>query len=234
MKYYIDCEFDGLGGKLISMALVREDGRSLYVVTDHKPQNLWVAEHVSPVLYAVPLDRIEFSAFEASPLALARLLEEYFGEDLNPHIVADWPDDIKYFCEACITGPGTMISVRSVSMEIRRVDAYENGKAIAGPDHAIQHNAWWDALALKTYFDQIESEDETMGHRPRGEFRDPPTDAKPVHPPHLKRNCEREGWDAYFAGKKRGECGYPLARPDLHEGYRKGWDAAAEADDRRP
>ncbi len=32
MRYYIDTEFNGTGGQLLSLALVREDGLSFYEV----------------------------------------------------------------------------------------------------------------------------------------------------------------------------------------------------------
>ena len=32
MNIYIDCEFNGFGGKLISMALCADDGREFYEV----------------------------------------------------------------------------------------------------------------------------------------------------------------------------------------------------------
>lgn len=37
MKYYLDCEFDGYRGSLLSLALVREDGESLYLINDIEP-----------------------------------------------------------------------------------------------------------------------------------------------------------------------------------------------------
>ena len=51
MKYYLDTEFDGLGGKLISFALVREDGNSVsYVVQDYA-DDPWVQANVIPILW---------------------------------------------------------------------------------------------------------------------------------------------------------------------------------------
>lgn len=51
MNLYIDCEFNGFGGQLISMALVAEDGTEFYeVVPLLEEVTPWVAEHVMPVL----------------------------------------------------------------------------------------------------------------------------------------------------------------------------------------
>lgn len=47
--------------------------------------------------------------------------------------------------ETAPTGPGTMIEVRpSIKFEMHRVDAYPT--TLPG---AIQHNAYWDAMALR-------------------------------------------------------------------------------------
>lgn len=55
MKYFLDCEFmeDGKTIELLSLSLVREDGRSLYVINDSADRskaNDWVKENVIPSL----------------------------------------------------------------------------------------------------------------------------------------------------------------------------------------
>lgn len=52
MRYYLDTEFDGFGGPLLSLALVREDGASFYVVTSASAENEWVKANVEPILLA--------------------------------------------------------------------------------------------------------------------------------------------------------------------------------------
>lgn len=64
--------------------------------------------------------------------------------DPGPVVISDWPDDIRYFCELLITGPGQMIALPGVRFEVRRVDAYPT--TLEG---AVQHNALWDACALQ-------------------------------------------------------------------------------------
>lgn len=155
MKYYIDCEFDGRGGKLLSMALVSETGRSLYAIMNETVTDPWVRENVVPLVLMVPVDQIQFFSASATPVQLSTMINDFLRSDPQPHIVADWPDDIKYFAEACITGPGTMINVPGLKMSVKRVDAYPT--TLYG---AIQHNAWWDAMALRHLFRQrIENED---------------------------------------------------------------------------
>lgn len=146
MKYYLDCEFDGRGGELISMGLVSETGRSLYVVMDYTAKDEWVLANVVPLLFDVPMERIDHLCFGASPKKLSFMLETYFKSDEYPHVIADWPDDIKYLCEALITGPGTMINIPGAKFSIKRVDAYPTPIS-----DAVQHNAWWDAVVLWKY-----------------------------------------------------------------------------------
>lgn len=158
-KYFIDCEFNGYRGELISMALVCEDGRSLYMIASdtvlYFPQDSrladdrkfipyphidkWVLENVLPSLFKSYRRPVILSR---AKMAIA--IETFLLNDDAPIIIADWPDDIKYFCELVITGPGTMIKVPGLTFEIHRVDAYPT--TLPG---AIQHNAFWDALALK-------------------------------------------------------------------------------------
>lgn len=137
-KYYLDCEFDGFEGQLLSMALVCEDGRELYwqkagqlVIHDE-----WVKENVMPIM----------SVDGATPThaRLTKLLAEMFAGDDDPIVIADWPDDFTYLCPEVLTGPGTMIDIPSLKMEVIRVDAYPTDL-----EGAVQHNALWDARALK-------------------------------------------------------------------------------------
>ena len=54
MRYYLDCEFNGMGGELLSLALVSDGSRSLYIIRQDLPQDIepWVANHVLPILHA--------------------------------------------------------------------------------------------------------------------------------------------------------------------------------------
>lgn len=142
MNYYLDTEFNGYEGALISMALVKEDGDSLYMIFE-KPYKIddWVAENVMPILQDVPPDiwiaHIDFNA--AAPL-----IWRFMHGDESPIIHADWPDDIRHFCDSVITGPGKMVPIPSLQFQVHRVDAYPTD--LPG---AFQHNAWWDAMALR-------------------------------------------------------------------------------------
>jgi len=158
MRYYLDCEFNGMGGELLSLALVCENAKrhSLYLVREGMPDvEPWVAQNVLPIIHAdtnAPGPRIVLVA----PLSeWASAIESILEGDSDVTIVTDWPDDIKYVCELIITGPGTMINVRpSIKFEMHRVDAYPTD--LPG---AIQHNAYWDAMALRRRLERMAREE---------------------------------------------------------------------------
>lgn len=141
MKYYLDTEFNGFLGELISLAMVAEDGRELYLSNIDRLENNveWVRDNVIPIL-TVPGAEPLCSNLEQ----ISHDIGKFLAHDSHPHIVVDWPDDIKYFCEAIITGPGEMIAVPRLEFELVRVDAYPT--KLLG---AVQHNALWDARALQ-------------------------------------------------------------------------------------
>lgn len=149
MKYFLDTEFDGFGGKLLSLALVREDNESLYIIYKHNIitgiTDPWVEQNVLPILYEVPAPLPGMLHVVHDDIDAARLIQAYLAQDdYVPYIITDWPDDVKYMCQAVITGPGMMINVPRLQFDVVRVDAYPT--EVKG---AVQHNAWWDAMALK-------------------------------------------------------------------------------------
>lgn len=141
MRYFIDCEFDGFRGPLISMALVREDGRSLYFTLPQVEfaQDEWVIANVLPILKSTPQ-----TPYQLTPATAALAVAEFMDDDEGPHIVADWPDDLRHFCDLVVTGPGQMTHLPSFTLEVKRIDAYPTSL-----EGAVQHCAWWDALALR-------------------------------------------------------------------------------------
>lgn len=141
MKYYIDTEFNSYRGELISMAIVREDGRSLYLVLPFDEDKLdpWVLENVVPVLTDSP-EPPQRVTLQQAPF----LVEHFLSGDEDVHLVADWPTDHQHFCHLIEHGPGDMIFLPHLTMEVVRVDAYPTVL-----QEAVQHNAWWDAVALR-------------------------------------------------------------------------------------
>lgn len=129
MNIYIDCEWDGYRGPLLSLALCAADGREFYGVLDEDATDLWVKQNVIPILGKKMMARPEFD------LKLAAFLQAY--ED--PHIIADWPEDLARFCDALITGPGERLNVPQFTMEFKTVEAPSQRP----------HNALWDARAIR-------------------------------------------------------------------------------------
>jgi hypothetical protein len=137
MRLFLDTEFNGFGGKLISMALVPEDKtkpefyEELHITEQLEP---WVRENVVPHLILLPIGYGEFQN------ALANYLWNV-GESI---IIADWPDDIRYFCESLITGPGQMINLmNNVKFELDFGIEYES---------LVPHNALHDARAIRDFY----------------------------------------------------------------------------------
>ena len=131
-KLYIDCEFNGFQGELISMALVAETGEEFYEVLQCSTPVTWVADHVMPILNKEP---VNLGVFKEK---LSGFLEQF--EKIT--VIADWPEDIMHFTASLLTGPGTMMkTIPEINMVINR-------KLHSG-NSAIPHNALEDARAIK-------------------------------------------------------------------------------------
>lgn len=50
MRYYLDTEFDGHNGPLLSLALVTRSGHGLYVRTSDRAKDPWVIQNVEPLM----------------------------------------------------------------------------------------------------------------------------------------------------------------------------------------
>lgn len=129
MRLFIDGEWNGYRGELISMALVAEDGREFYAVLGCANPEPWVAENVMPKLAGTR------ESIDSAQVRLSLFLAQFDAA----HIVADWPEDIERFCRLLITGPGTRIDTPPLTMEIVRVDAPSKNP----------HNALADARGLR-------------------------------------------------------------------------------------
>lgn len=129
MKLWLDCEFNGWNGQLISMALVAEDGREFYEVLPCESPVEWVAENVMPHLGKPAVSQEVF----------ADKLRFFLQRFLDLQIIADWPDDIAYFCKALITGPGERIVTPPLAFYVIEVQ-YES---------EVPHNALCDARAIR-------------------------------------------------------------------------------------
>jgi hypothetical protein len=128
---YIDTEFNGFGGSLISLAIVTEYGAEFYEVLEcREPVHPWVAEHVMPILEKPP---VTFEVFQSH-------LQSFLWHMPSIRIIADWPDDIKYFCESLIVAPGVAISHPPIEFVLDRT--------LSSGDSKVPHNALHDARAI--------------------------------------------------------------------------------------
>ena len=138
MKLFLDTEFNGFGGKLISMALVPENDSvpEFYKELEIKDQlEPWVRDNVVPHMFLPASTRQEFQQ------ALGNYLCECRDDII---IIADWPDDIRYFCESLITGPGMMLKfVNNLKFELDFGIEYES---------LVPHNALHDARAIRDFY----------------------------------------------------------------------------------
>lgn len=143
MRYFIDCEFDGHNGSLLSIALVKDDGDSIHIRADIEPLNLWVRQNVLPIIDSHKAPKSAKVYWNQ----VGGAIRAFIGEDDCPTIIADSPVDIYRFCREISTGQdGQWASCDYPAMrfEVHNVDCYPT--TLEG---AVQHNAWWDAMALR-------------------------------------------------------------------------------------
>jgi hypothetical protein len=141
--YFLDCEFNGFGGELISIALAGEV-REIYLCRPEAELNAmvphpWVEEHVLPFL-ALPDARPEIVPLRD----FGRTIQAFLSSDPAPEIVADWPEDLSHFMRCLILSPGQMVRIPDLTMRLVNASAYPTDL-----EAAVQHNALWDARALR-------------------------------------------------------------------------------------
>ena len=144
MRYFLDTEFNGFGGGLLSLALVPEDGTEFYATLACDDDMLpWVERNVIPYLDHVPVGLV---APRISRPDAAAELSHYLAVDPAPVIVADWPEDIAQFCSLLMTGPGEMVPVPRLTFELVPLGGFSTAA-----NSAVPHNALHDARALKEH-----------------------------------------------------------------------------------
>lgn len=144
MRYFLDTEFNGFGGALLSLALVPDDGAEFYVTIEcGDPLHPWVERNVIPFLDHVP---IGLQSARAAPHEAAAALSQYLAMDPQPEIVADWPEDIAQFCTLLLTGPGNMVPVPPLTFRLVPLIGFSTAGSSTVP-----HNALHDARSLKDH-----------------------------------------------------------------------------------
>lgn len=134
MRHFLDAEFNGFGGPLISLAPVPEDRRanSFYEALPCAEPSTWVAEHVLPVLRTQPVSRPE----------MVERLAAYLTRDLEPVVVADWPEDVAQMALLLMTGPGHRMPLPRLMFELLDLPLFDSAALSEVP-----HNACHDATA---------------------------------------------------------------------------------------
>lgn len=134
MRLYLDTEFNGHGGELISMALI---GRDVYAAKWYEARQIsgavdpWVAQNVMPKLDRVPLSNVYFR----------RCFHDWIRQFDNPDIICDWHADAAHFCRM-LEGPDYGSSLDfACRIVILKTPPGE-------PVSANPHNALADAEAL--------------------------------------------------------------------------------------
>ncbi|MFL6737372.1 MAG: hypothetical protein ACJ8F4_09990 [Sphingomonas sp.] len=149
MRYFLDTEYNGVGGELISLALVPDDGDELYLtLKTSAPLVEWVERHVVPYLDSVSE---QLSCPRLTRGDAAHALERYLRHDEDPLIVADWPEDIAHLCNLMITGPGDMIDTRQVTFRLAPMSNFSTAA-----NSKVPHNALHDARALRDHIVGLE------------------------------------------------------------------------------
>ena len=136
-RLFLDTEFNGFGGELLSIALVPEDGSQLHFYQELTlPDRIdpWVLDNVIPHRRSIP---VSYNTFQNN-------LASYLWTIGDCTIIADWPDDIRYFCQALISGPGNRINVpNNIGFYLDFSIEYES---------KVPHNALHDALAIREHY----------------------------------------------------------------------------------
>ena len=145
MRYFLDTEYNGFGGALLSLALVPDDeGEEFYVTIAHDaPLDPWVERNVVPFLDMVPEG---LKAPRLSRGGAAEALAAWLQHDPAPHIVADWPEDLAHFANLLVTGPGRMLTVPPFRLCFEPLANFSTAA-----NSRVPHNALHDARALRDH-----------------------------------------------------------------------------------
>lgn len=138
MRYYIDTEFNGTDGQLLSLALVREDGAHFYeVLHAHELIVPWVREHVVPHFDQEPVTRLQ----------AVKKMQKFLRKDDGPHVfIADWPEDLVHFNRMLLRDQGKRNDPFRYACLLLSLPGFDTAGASAVP-----HNALADAQALAAY-----------------------------------------------------------------------------------
>ena len=137
MKLFVDTEFNGHGGELISMAVVTDDNRHWYQVrTIPIKLHPWVAEHVIPLLGQKPIEDAMFR----------RSFHAFMRHMAGATVIADWPSDLMFFFDTLLdVVPGAALGVSLRAELVPDSDCHP----------VTPHNALSDAYALRDWYMRV-------------------------------------------------------------------------------
>jgi hypothetical protein len=149
VRYFLDTEYNGWGGALLSLALVPDEGEELYVTLDWDGVlDPWVERNVVPYLDMVPHSLMSPRMSRADA---ARAVAHYLAGDADPVVVADWPEDIALFNALLVTGPGVMAEVPGLKFQFMSLIGFSTAA-----NSRVPHNALHDARALRDHILTLE------------------------------------------------------------------------------
>lgn len=123
------------------MALVDQHDREFYEVLEIvKSYEPWVEENVVPHLNK---KAVSYSEFQEKLNAFLSDYEDGFT------LIADWPDDLRYFLQTLIIGKGQMMGLPFFQMKMMR-EIYPNNSA-------VPHSALYDARAVKENYNGLKA-----------------------------------------------------------------------------
>ncbi len=132
---FLDTEFDGFGGRLISIGMVSDrGGEEFYSVLQVTAKEPWVQEHVLPFL------SVTHEEWHAYRTRLIAYLRRHPGEP----VVADWPEDLAHLLNSLCEPGGISFEIE---LDLRLI---LSGKL----DSKVPHNALSDARALMSWHNQ--------------------------------------------------------------------------------
>lgn len=136
MTLFLDAEYNGFGGDLISIALVSNDGtgRNAFYEVRELPEHPvpWVKHNVIPVLRKKPI---------ADPVLQKRLVD-FLTRHPGQDIIADWPEDFIHLLKLLGTIPGWAYRL-NLTMRLVKTDELNS---------ETPHNALSDAKALMEWW----------------------------------------------------------------------------------
>jgi hypothetical protein len=151
MRYFVDAEFNGFGGELISLAAVPETGARphFYEAVGCQKPSLWVRINIIPVLQVSPRSWGE----------VAHLFATYLGDDPAPVIVSDCPEALAHAAMLLVDRGGQRLMRARVRFELLPETDFS-----AQAHSETPFNAYRDAIALR---DWVLAEEARTAPRPK-------------------------------------------------------------------